>query len=78
MCSSDLEEMGWAAALVVARGADWVDVNLGCPIDFFTRKGLGAALGREPRRVAKIVTAMKAAVQVPVPLVRVNVAGRSA
>jgi tRNA-dihydrouridine synthase 3 len=61
------EEMGWAAALVVARGADLVDVNLGCPIDHFTRKGLGAALAREPNRVRRIVDAMKRAVpQVPV------------
>src|SRR5450755_1800890 len=50
------EEMAWAAALAEARGADFIDVNLGCPIDHFTRMGLGAALGRQPARVAKIVT----------------------
>ena len=60
------EEMAWAAALVEARGADFIDVNLGCPIDHFTRMGLGAALGRQPGRVARIVTTMVAAVQVPV------------
>src|SRR5215204_6007827 len=61
------EEMAWAARLVEARGADLVDVNLGCPIDYFTSKGLGAALAREPRRVRKIVQAMKQAVKrVPV------------
>ena len=52
------DEMAWAAALVEARGADFVDVNLGCPIDHFTRKGLGAALSRKPARVARIVAAM--------------------
>ena len=57
------EEMGWAAELVAARGADLVDVNLGCPIDCFTRKGLGAALAREPNRVRRIVEAMTRAVQ---------------
>src|SRR6185436_15907880 len=56
------EEMAWAAALVEARGADFVDLNLGCPIDHFTRMGLGAALGRQPSRVRKIVEAMKGAV----------------
>jgi tRNA-dihydrouridine synthase 3 len=56
------EEMAWAAALVESRGADFVDVNLGCPIDYFTSKGLGAALARQPRRVARIVQAMKAVV----------------
>jgi tRNA-dihydrouridine synthase 3 len=52
------EEMAWAAALVAARGADFIDVNLGCPIDYFTRKGLGAALARQPARVGRIVAAM--------------------
>jgi tRNA-dihydrouridine synthase 3 len=61
------EEMGWAAALVESRGADFVDVNLGCPIDYFTRKGLGAALARQPRRIQRIVEGMKSAVtRVPV------------
>lgn len=60
------EEMAWAAALVESRGADLVDINLGCPIDYFTSKGLGAALAREPRRVFRIVEAMKKAVSVPV------------
>ena len=35
------DEMGWAAALVASRGAEFVDVNLGCPIDYFTSKGHG-------------------------------------
>ncbi|MCA1586627.1 MAG: tRNA-dihydrouridine synthase family protein, partial [Acidobacteria bacterium] len=61
------EEMAWAAALVEARGADFVDVNLGCPIDHFTRKGLGAAIGRQPRRIHRIVEAMKQALtRVPI------------
>ena len=60
------DEMAWAAALVAARGADFVDLNLGCPIDHFTRKGLGAALARQPNRVRRIVEAMRSAVPVPV------------
>ena len=61
------EEMGWAATLVESRGGDLVDVNFGCPIDHFTRKGLGASLGRQPSRIRRIVDAMKRAVQhVPV------------
>jgi tRNA-dihydrouridine synthase 3 len=61
------EEMGWAAALVEARGADLVDLNCGCPIDHFTRKGLGAALGRQPSRLRRIVEAMKTGVtRIPV------------
>lgn len=60
------DELAWAAALVEARGADFVDLNLGCPIDHFTRMGLGAALGRQVTRVRRIVEAMRGAVQVPV------------
>ena len=66
LAGNNPEEMAWAAALVVERGADLVDVNLGCPIDYFTTKGLGAALARDPKRVRRIVDAMKRAVQVPV------------
>lgn len=67
LAGTNPEEMGWAAALVESRGADFVDVNLGCPIDHFTRKGMGAALGRQPSRVRRIVEAMARAVSgVPV------------
>ena len=59
LAGNNPQEMAWAAELVESRGADLVDVNLGCPIDFFTSKGLGAALAREPKRVRRIVDAMK-------------------
>lgn len=66
LAGTNPDEMAWAAALVEARGADFVDVNLGCPIDHFTRKGLGAALARQPARVGRIVSRMVDAVKVPV------------
>ena len=67
LAGTNAEEMAWAAALVESRGADFVDINLGCPIDHFTRKGMGAALGRQPSRVRRIVETMAKAVStVPV------------
>lgn len=67
LAGNNPEEMGWAAALVESRGADLVDVNFGCPIDQFTRKGLGAAIGRQPSRMRRVVEAMKRSVaRVPV------------
>jgi tRNA-dihydrouridine synthase 3 len=67
LAGTNPEELGWAAALVEARGVDLVDLNCGCPIDHFTRKGIGAALGRQPARIRRIVEAMKKAVgHVPV------------
>ena len=47
------EEMAWASALAVERGADLVDVNLGCPIHEITRRGLGSALLEKPRKTRR-------------------------
>lgn len=67
LASNRPDEAGWAAALVEARGADFVDMNFGCPIDYFTRKGLGAAVGRQPTRIRRLVEAMKTSVtRIPV------------
>ncbi len=60
--------MAEAAQVAEQAGADFVDINLGCPIDDTTRRGFGAALLRRPGRVADIIRAMKAAVSVPVTL----------
>jgi tRNA-dihydrouridine synthase 3 len=62
LAGTNPEEMGWAAALVEAKGADLVDLNCGCPIDHFTHKGLGASLGRQPARIRRIVESMKKSV----------------
>lgn len=67
LAGTNPEEMAWAAALVESRGADFVDVNFGCPIDHFTRKGLGASIGRQPARIRRIIEAMaKAVTTIPV------------
>ena len=67
LAGTNAEDLGWAAALVEARGADFVDLNCGCPIDHFTHKGLGASLGRQPSRQRRLVETMKRAVtRIPV------------
>lgn len=66
LAGTNADELAWAAALVEARGARFVDLNCGCPIDHFTHKGLGASLGRQPSRLRRLVEAMKKAVGVPV------------
>ena len=67
LAGTNPEEIGWAAALVESRGADLVDLNCGCPIDHFTHKGIGAALGRQPARIRRIVECMKKSVtKIPV------------
>ena len=62
LATNKVDEARWAAALVEARGADFVDMNFGCPIDHFTRKGLGAAIGQHPNRIRRLVEAMKKSV----------------
>jgi tRNA-dihydrouridine synthase 3 len=67
LSSNNPDELAWAAGLAEERGADFVDLNLGCPIDRFTRIGLGASLARQPRRVRRLVEGMKRGVaRVPV------------
>lgn len=63
LAGTNPEEMAWAATLVESRGGDLVDINFGCPIDHFTRKGLGASIGRQPKRIQRIVDAMKRGVK---------------
>jgi tRNA-dihydrouridine synthase 3 len=60
------EVMAEAARIAQDQGADFVDVNLGCPIDEVTRRGFGAALLERAAKVGAVVAAMKAAVTVPV------------
>lgn len=58
--------MAEAAVMAEERGADFIDINLGCPIDDTTRRGFGAALLRRATRVRDIVEAMRSVVSVPV------------
>jgi len=55
-----------AARILEGRGADLIDINLGCPAPAVVRNGEGAALLRDPDRVAYLVEAVVRAVRVPV------------
>ena len=58
--------MAEAAQLVVAAGADLVDINFGCPVRKVTKTGAGATLLEDPDRACRIVEAVASAVDVPV------------
>ena len=62
LAGTNPEEIGWAAALVESRGADSRRLELRMSDRFFTHKGIGAALGRQPARIRRITEAMKKAV----------------
>jgi tRNA-dihydrouridine synthase B len=55
-----------AARIVAERGADLVDINMGCPVRKVVKAGAGAIIMKDPALVARIVTAVKKAVSVPV------------
>jgi len=58
--------MGESARMVVAAGADIVDVNFGCPVRKVTKTGAGATLLEQPDLACRIVEAITEAVDVPV------------
>jgi len=57
-----------AARLSVDRGAQIVDINMGCPVKKVCKQMAGSALLRDEALVARILDAAVAAVQVPVTL----------
>ena len=64
LCGRNPGTMVRAAEIAQERGADFVDVNLGCPIDSVVRRGEGAALLTRPRKVGEIVAALRKVLRV--------------
>ena len=62
----DPARMAEAARVVERMGADFVDVNMGCPVPKISRSSAGCSLMREPERAAAIVSAIVGAVKIPV------------
>jgi tRNA-dihydrouridine synthase B len=59
---NDPELMAEAGAVVARAGADVVDLNLGCPTNAAVRKGVGAALLKQPELLSRLLTTMRRAV----------------
>ncbi len=62
---SDPEMMARAARIVTEAGADLVDINLGCPVKKVVKSGAGAALMKDPGRVAAILREVRKATPLP-------------
>ncbi|GAC1343060.1 MAG: tRNA dihydrouridine synthase DusB [Candidatus Dormibacteria bacterium] len=63
---SDPAVMAEASQICVERGAQAVDINLGCPVRKVVGIGNGAALARDIHATARVLAAMVDAVKVPV------------
>ncbi len=68
IAGADPEMMANAARFNVERGAQLIDVNMGCPAKKVCNVMAGSALLQDPRLVARILEAVVRAVDVPVTL----------
>lgn len=68
LAGADSEALALAARLNVERGAQIIDVNMGCPAKKVCGRLCGSALMKEPELVARLLSAVVAAVKVPVTL----------
>lgn len=68
LLGSDPASMAANAARLAQLGAEGVDLNFGCPARTVNRHGGGAALLREPERIAAVVAAVRHAVPAQLPV----------
>ena len=62
------EALALAAKFVEDQGADFIDLNCGCPVPKVVKKGAGSALLKDLPTLEKVLSAMKRAVTIPVTL----------
>ncbi|WGZ93867.1 MAG: tRNA dihydrouridine(20/20a) synthase DusA [Candidatus Thiothrix putei] len=63
---SEPQEMAECARLAASYGYDEVNINVGCPSERVQKGAFGACLMAEPDLIAECVSAMQAAVNIPV------------
>ena len=68
IAGSEPAQLATAAQACVDRGAQVIDINMGCPAKKVCQKAAGSALLRDERLVAMILETVVAAVDVPVTL----------
>ncbi|HEY9683137.1 MAG TPA: tRNA dihydrouridine synthase DusB [Oculatellaceae cyanobacterium] len=57
--------MAKAAQMAEAKGADFIDINMGCPVPKITKGKDGCALMKEPGLAEEIVKTVSAAINIP-------------
>lgn len=63
---SDPRVVARAAGIMQDHGADFIDINMGCPVPKIVKNGEGSALMRQPQLAADIVAAVRQQVRIPV------------
>uniref|UniRef100_H2Y6I8 tRNA-dihydrouridine(47) synthase [NAD(P)(+)] n=1 Tax=Ciona savignyi TaxID=51511 RepID=H2Y6I8_CIOSA len=66
LCGAFPDTMARSAELVAKTcEVDFIDINLGCPIDMIYKKGAGSALMRRTNKLLDIVTCMNSVIDIP-------------
>ncbi|XP_064456473.1 tRNA-dihydrouridine(47) synthase [NAD(P)(+)]-like [Ornithodoros turicata] len=69
ICGSHCDQMTRCAELLMKKcTVDFVDVNMGCPIDFIYKKGAGSGLMSRSKKLDEIVYGMSSVLEVPLTL----------
>ena len=63
---SDPDIMAWGAKIMEQAGPDFIDINMGCPMQKVVKNGDGSALMKNIPLAATVIRAMVKAVQTPV------------
>ncbi|HSF06628.1 MAG TPA: tRNA-dihydrouridine synthase [Methylomirabilota bacterium] len=64
LLGADPDVLADAARRLQGRGADAIDLNMGCPVPKIVAKGQGAALMRDPLQTALVLRTMRKAIEV--------------
>lgn len=79
LATNAVDEGVRAARLAADAGARFVDLNCGCPIHEATRRGLGSALLRSPKKLARLVSGIAEGSPIPLTVkIRLGVTDSSA
>jgi len=62
---SDLKTMAEAAKIIQEEGADFVDINFGCPVKKVVCDGSGSAWLRNPQKMGELLAGLKAVLRIP-------------
>jgi nifR3 family TIM-barrel protein len=62
----EADKMAWGAAMVEQAGAEFVEINCGCPAPKIVRRGGGSGLLRDLDNLKAIIAGVKKAVGIPV------------
>ena len=64
----DAESLSTGAQIAESFGPDFIDLNLGCPVNKIVKKGAGAALLKDLKQLEKVLSQMRKKTQLPLSL----------